>query len=128
MNKRVRTKKSSTVDQYLARIPEPFRDALERLRGLIRKAAPGAEEALSWGMPVFKYKRLLAGYAGFKAHLSFFPMSMKAMRMARKELKDFKTTKGGIHFTPEKPLPETLVRKIIRARIREIEGNTAKRK
>ena len=109
------------VDEYLADVPPGQRAALERLRQTIRAAAPRATEAISYGMPAFKYHGALVYFAAFKNHLSFFP-GTSALGAYRSELKGYSTAKGTIHFTPAKPLPATLVRKIVRARIKDNEA------
>ena len=108
------------VDAYLAGVPEPARQVLEKLRATIKAAAPQAIEGISYGMPGFKHGGYLAGFAAFKDHLSFFPGT--ALEAFEIDLKGFETTKGGIHFTPEHPLPAALVKKIIKARIQQIEA------
>jgi uncharacterized protein YdhG (YjbR/CyaY superfamily) len=112
----------STIDEYLAGVPEPSRQALERLRAAIRSAAPkGTKETISYRIPAFRYKGLLAWFAAFSDHCSFFPRA-SVIRKFHKELKGFATSKGTIRFTPEKPLPLALIRKLIRSRVREIDG------
>src|SRR5580700_7813672 len=98
-------KAPSTIDDYLAGVPEPSRQALERLRAAIRSAAPkGTTETISYRIPAFRYKGLLAWFAAFSDHCSFFPRA-SVIRKFRKELKGFTISKGTIQFTPEKPLP-----------------------
>jgi len=111
-----------TVAAYLAALPKDARAALQRLRKEIRAAAPNAVELIAWSMPAFKQGRLLVGYAAFKDHCSLFPMSLAVMRDFAAELKGYGKTKGSIHFTTSKPLPSTLVRRIVRARIVENEA------
>ncbi len=113
-------KPAGDIDAYLAGVPEPARRALEKLRATIKAAAPQAIEGISYGMPGFKHGGYLAGFAAFKGHLSFFPGT--ALEAFALDLKGFETTKGGIHFTPEHPLPTALVKKIIKARIKQIEA------
>ena len=115
-------KKQATIDSYLAAIPPKPRAALERLRRQIRAAAPQATEGLGWGMPAFRHHGFLVCFAAFKDHCSLFPMNSTLIPAFKKELAGFDTTKGTIHFTVEKPLPAALVRKIIRARVRENES------
>jgi uncharacterized protein YdhG (YjbR/CyaY superfamily) len=110
------------TDAYLALQPEDFRTALEKLRDQIRSVAPDAEEVISYQVPAFKYNGMLVSFGAAKAHCAFYVMSSTALEAFEEELKDFKTSKGTIRFTPEKPIPATLVKKIVKARIRE---NTA---
>ena len=120
-------KKPDTVKAYLAALPKDARSALMKLRKDIKAAAPKAEEVIAWGMPAFKQEKLLVGYAAFKDHCSFFPMSLAVMRDFATELKGYDTTKGSIHFTASKPLPSALVRRMVKARIAENEARQALR-
>jgi uncharacterized protein YdhG (YjbR/CyaY superfamily) len=113
------------MDGYLAALPADMRAALERLRKQIRAAAPKAIEGISWGMPSFKLSGLLVGFAAFKNHCSFFPMSVSVMNAHRKELKPYDTSKGTIRFPADRPLPAALVTKIVKARIAENEARRA---
>jgi uncharacterized protein YdhG (YjbR/CyaY superfamily) len=116
-----------TVAAYLAALPKDSRVALQRLRKDVRAAAPDATELIAWGMPAFKQGRLLVGYAAFKDHCSIFPMSVAVMRRYATELEKYITTKGSIHFSAAKPLPTTLVKKLVRTRIVENETRQALR-
>lgn len=113
---------TNNVDNYLARIPKPARITLEKIRRAIKAAAPKAEEKISWGMPMFKYQGNLVGYAAFKNHCSLFPMSLRLLDEMKSELKKYDATKGSIHFPLDKPLPIALVKKIVKARIKENES------
>jgi uncharacterized protein YdhG (YjbR/CyaY superfamily) len=110
------------VEAYLQALPQPMRLALERLRKLIREAAPDAEEVISYQMPGFRHQGVLVTYAAFTDHCSFFPMSPAVLEALTGELTGFVTSKGTIRFTPEKPLPEALVKRIVRARVAENES------
>lgn len=105
------------TDSYLALQPEKVRDVLEKLRQTIKSSAPEAEEVISYGMPAFRYHGMLVYFAAFKNHCSFFPGSI--VEKMKNELKNYKTSKGTIQFTAEKPLPAALVKKIIKARVKE---------
>ena len=110
------------IDAYLANVPPDVRAALERLRRIIQSAAPKATETISWQMPSFKHQGLLVGFAAFKAHCSFFPMSSTVLTAHEKDLAPYSTSKGTIRFTVDKPLPAELVKKIVKARIAENES------
>lgn len=105
------------TDSYLALQPEKVRDVLEKLRQTIKSSAPEAEEVISYGLPAFRYHGMLVYFAAFKNHCSFFPGSI--VEKMKNELKNYKTSKGTIQFTAEKPLPAALVKKIIKARVKE---------
>ncbi len=110
-----------TVDEYLDKLPADVRTVLEKLRATIRSTAPKAEEAISYGMPGYKYKGPLVYFAAFNNHCSFFPGSSQIIKLYD-ELKSFKTAKGTIQFTPDKPLPAAIVKKIVKARMQENEA------
>jgi uncharacterized protein YdhG (YjbR/CyaY superfamily) len=111
-------KKASSVDEYLAGVPEPARSSLDRIRATIRSVVPPeATETISYGIPTFKYKGSLVGYAAFSNHCSLFPMGSSAIEVFKDELKNFQTSKGTIRFTVDKPLPAALVKKLVKARI-----------
>jgi uncharacterized protein YdhG (YjbR/CyaY superfamily) len=113
---------TSAVDAYLAAVPEPVRGTLEKMRVLIRSAAPAeATEAIGYGMPTFRYKGALVAYAAFKNHCSLFPMNASLVEAFKDELKEYKTSKGTIQFTVDKPLPAALVKKLVKARVAENE-------
>jgi uncharacterized protein YdhG (YjbR/CyaY superfamily) len=110
----------TSVDGYLAAVPEGPRAALQRLRATIKAAAPEAIETISYQMPAFKlHGRFLVSYAAFKDHCSLFPASHAVTEVYGKELRPYLSGKGTIRFTVEKPLPEALVTKIVEARIEE---------
>ena len=113
---------SSAVDAYLAKVPEPARTTLEKLRATIRSVVPPeTTEKLSYGMPAFHYKGALVAYAAFKNHCSFFPMQASLTDEMQEELKGYRTSKGTLQFPQDKPLPATLVKKMVKARIAENE-------
>jgi uncharacterized protein YdhG (YjbR/CyaY superfamily) len=118
----------ASIDDYLGSLPADTAAVLEKLRQTIRKAAPAAEECISYQMPTFKYHGLLVHFAAFKNHCSFFPGSAKIVASLQDELKKYKTAKGTIQFTLHNPLPATLVTKIVKARMRENEERKGMKK
>jgi len=109
------------IDEYLARVPEPARGTLNKIRAAIRSVAPpGATEAISYGMPAFKHNGVLVWFAAFSKHCSLFPGS-SVIEAFQGELKSYATSKGTIQFPTDKPLPTALVKKLVRARIAENE-------
>jgi uncharacterized protein YdhG (YjbR/CyaY superfamily) len=111
----------SSVDEYLSQVPEEARAALEKLRKTIKTTAPNTTETISYQMPTFKYQgRALVGFAAFKNHCSLFPYSGKVIDSHKEELQAYETSKGTIRFPIDKPLPAALVKKIVKARIAEI--------
>lgn len=113
--------KPRNIDEYLAGLSSDQRAALQRLRRQIHAAAPGVEECISYQIPAFRLGgRLLVAFGGAVRHCAFYPGSI--LRAFTKELRTFDTAKGTIRFQPDKPLPATLVRRIVKARIA---GNAA---
>ncbi len=109
------------VDDYLAGVPEPARSTLNKVRAAIRSAVPPeATEAISYGIPTFKYKGSLVWFAAFSDHCSLFPTA-SVIEAFKNELKDFHTSKGTIRFPVDKPLPAALVKKLVKARIAQNE-------
>lgn len=113
------------VDSYINSQPSEIKDALTRLRMIIKETVPDAEETISYGMPAFKYLGALVYFAAFKNHCSFFPGGGNIIEMFRDELKNFVTPKGTIQFTTDRPLPKNLVRKIVQERMRQNEQKLA---
>ena len=110
----------TSVDEYLAAVPEAPRAALEKLRATIKAAAPEATETISYQMPAFRlHGRFLVSYAAFKDHCSLFPASHAVTAVYAKELAPYLAGKGTIRFTVDRPLPAALVRKIVKARVEE---------
>ncbi len=121
-------KKPKSIDEYLEGVPAGQRAVLEKLRRQIKEAAPGSVEVISYGIPFFKFKgKYVAGFAAYKNHCSFalwegkWQQLVNAKVASAKELEGYETTAGTIHFTPEKPLPVSLVKKLVKAKISEIE-------
>ncbi len=113
--------RAKTVEEYLAEVPQPARGTLQKVRAAIRSAVPpGTSEVISYGIPAFKHKRVLVWYAAFSGHCSLFPTAA-VIEMFRDELEDFQVSKGTVQFPIDKPLPATLIRKIVKARMAEID-------
>jgi uncharacterized protein YdhG (YjbR/CyaY superfamily) len=111
---------ASSVDAYMAALPDAPRIALEKLRKTIRAAAPNATETISYQMPTFKLNgRFLVSYAAYKNHCSLFPASTRVLEACGEELKPHFSGKGTIRFTTDRPLPPALVRKIVKTRVQE---------
>jgi uncharacterized protein YdhG (YjbR/CyaY superfamily) len=120
------TGRPGTIDEYLAAVGGRQRAALEKLRRIILAAAPGAEECISYQLPAFRLNgRLVVCFGAWSQHCALYPMSAAWIAAHREELGDFETSKGTIRFSPSRPLPAALVRKLVRDRIAQ---NAAKRK
>ena len=122
---------AESVDSYLSALPEEVRAALEKLREIIKAAAPDTTEVISYRIPVFKYQGPLVGFGAAKNHCSFFTMSSsmipKLARMRARELKGYDVSGATIHFTPDKPLPAALVKRLVKERIAENEKRAKRR-
>ena len=111
------------IEAYLAGLPEEARQTLETIRALIKELQPDAVEAISYGMPAFKYAgKPLAGYAAYQAHCSYFPMSGSITELLAADLKDYETSKGGFKFPIGQPPSKALIAKLLNARKAEIES------
>jgi uncharacterized protein YdhG (YjbR/CyaY superfamily) len=118
----VTRRKPTPIDDYLRTIPEDRRNALEDLRVKIRSVVPDAEECISYGMPAFRFHRtVVAGFRATKTGCSYFPFSGSTLTTIARFVRAYEQTKSALHFSPNKPLPMTLVRRLIKARIAEIE-------
>lgn len=115
------------VDAYLAMLPESSRAVLKRIRKTIKVAAPKAVEKISYRMPMYSYLGLLVGFADFKDHCSLF-IGPSVIEAHKDLLKHYNTSKGAIRFTIDKPLPATLVKKLVKARIKDNEERFRKRR
>lgn|SRR5450631_337426 len=114
------TPRPTTIDAYLATVKGEKRVALDKLRQTIRAVVPRAEECISYAIPAFRLDgRIVAGFAATAKGCSYFPFSGSTLRTLAKELADYEQTKSSLHFDPAAPLPATLVRKLVKARIAE---------
>jgi len=112
--------KPKSIDEYLAGVPDDKRAALERLRAIIKGAAPGAEEYITYQLPAFRLNgKPLVAFGAASNHCSLYPMSSAIVEAYKDDLKDYITSKGSIRFQPDNPLPEALLRKLVEARIAE---------
>lgn len=112
--------KPRTIDEYLTGVNADQRVALEKLRKTIRVAAPKVEECISYGIPAFRLNgRSLVFFGAWANHCSFYPGSSRTLKEFRNDLKGFQVTKGTVRFSPNKPLPLALVKKLVNARIAE---------
>lgn len=116
---------AKSVDDYLAAIAsQEVRACLLHLRQLIRKEIPAAEETISYGIPSYKLNGYVVGFAAFKNHCSFFPGATVAD--FAEQLNGYKISKGTIQFTPDRPIPDELIRAIVRARVAENRAKASK--
>jgi uncharacterized protein YdhG (YjbR/CyaY superfamily) len=112
--------KPKTIDEYLAGVSTDKRAALQKLRQMIKAAAPKAEECISYGLAAFRLDgKALVAFGAAANHCSFFPMSSTTIAAHKDELADYDTSKGTIRFQADAPLPAALVRRLVKARIAE---------
>ena len=113
--------KPKTIDEYLAVVNPAQRVTLEKLRKTIRAAAPEVEECISYGIPAFRLNgRSLVFFGAWTNHCAFYPGSSATLKKFRNDLKGFQIAKGTVRFTPKKPLPAALVKKLVQSRIKKI--------
>lgn len=116
------------VDDYLKSFTGQQRETLNKVRSAIKAAAPKAEELISYGIPAFKQNGMIAYFAGFKNHCSYFPGSYAVMKQFEGELKSYTVSKGTIQFSIDKPLSSSLIKKMVLAKIKENELKQAAKK
>jgi uncharacterized protein YdhG (YjbR/CyaY superfamily) len=113
------------MDDYLQELPSEQGAALARVRALVVQVVPEAEEGRSYGMPAYLYAgRPLLGFRAAKQHLSVFPFSPEAVDAVKDRLDGFDISKGTVRFSADEPLPEDVLADMIRARRRELEGDS----
>ncbi len=117
-----------TIDEYIAGYPPNVQKILQQIRRTIRKAAPDAEETISYRMPTFTLKGNLVYFAAFKSHIGFYPIPT-GIEAFKKELAVYKQGKGSVQFPIDKPLPVNLIARIVKFRVKEnLERAKAKEK
>lgn len=108
----------NNIDKYIAQFPKETQQLLKQIRALVNQAAPEAEETIKYGMPTFVLNGNLVHFAGYKNHIGFYPIPT-AIKAFEKELSIYKRGKGSVQFPLDKPLPLSLIKKIIAFRIAE---------
>ncbi|MDR2562646.1 MAG: DUF1801 domain-containing protein [Prevotellaceae bacterium] len=122
MDKEVRT-----VDEYIARFEPEIQIVLNELRNIVKSEAPEASEKISYGMPTFYLNGNLVHFAAFKHHYGFFP-APSAIDEFEEELAPYRSGKGSLHFPMNKPIPQDIIKKIVRFRVNENLNKTKSRK
>ena len=118
MSATIKEKKAGNIDGYIAGFPEPIRRKLEEMRVIVKKAAPGAEETINYGVPTLVLHGNLVHFGGFKNHIGFYP-APSGIEAFKKELSVYEGAKGSIKFPVDKPLPANLITKIVKFRVKE---------
>jgi uncharacterized protein YdhG (YjbR/CyaY superfamily) len=111
-------KKIINIASYISEFPGEIQKIIEQVRETIKKAAPKAEEVISYQMPAYKMNGILVYFAAFKNHIGFYPTS-SAIKTFSKELKIYKSGKGSVQFPIDKPIPVELIDKIVKFRVNE---------
>jgi uncharacterized protein YdhG (YjbR/CyaY superfamily) len=111
-------KAPANIDKYIEGFSPRVQDLLQTIRRTLRKAAPDAEEVISYRMPAFRLNGILVYFAAFKSHIGFYPTA-NAIRHFRKELAGYEGAKGTVRFPLDEPLPLGLIRKIVKFRVAE---------
>ena len=112
-----------TIDAYIEQQPKSAQAKLKKLRALMKKLAPKATEAIKYGMPTFVLGKNLVFFAAYKSHIGFYP-TPGPINAFKKELVDYKTSKGAIQFPIDQPVPMVLVEKIVKWRVKEMIART----
>jgi uncharacterized protein YdhG (YjbR/CyaY superfamily) len=118
-------KEYRTIDEYIDSCPAEIRGVLEELRQKIRKAAPGAKEVISYGMPAFKQSGVLVYFAAHKTHIGFYPTA-SGIENFKQEFSKYKYSKGAVQFPLDKPLPYDLIERIVKFRLKEDQAKKKK--
>lgn len=122
-----KTKVAKDVKEYLAAVPKESRAALEKLRQTIKAVVPEAVEVISYQIPTFKLNgRMLVSYAAFSEHCSFFPGS-GPIEAHQNELRSYQTSKGTVRFTTDRPLSASLIKTLVKTRVRLSDAALKKR-
>ena len=114
----MKTIKTGEIDQYISTFPIETQMLMEKLREIIKKAAPKAEEVISYKMPAFKQNGVLVYFAGYKNHIGFYPTG-SGIRAFQEEIAGYKNSKGAVQFPLDKPLPVGLITKMVKYRVKE---------
>jgi uncharacterized protein YdhG (YjbR/CyaY superfamily) len=118
----------STIDEYIAAFPADIQKLLKQMRSTIAKAAPKAEEAIKYAIPTFTLNGNLVHFAAFKNHIGFYP-APSGIEAFKKEVAEYEAGKGSLQFPLDKPLPLSLVTKIVKYRVAQnLEKSKAKKK
>ncbi len=112
-------KKVATIDEYITMFPQDVQVILNEVRKTIQENAPTAQEAISYGIPTFKFNGNLVHFAAFKNHIGFYPGGTSAIQAFKEELTPYKQGKGSIQFPLNKPIPLQLVKNIVKFRVKQ---------
>ncbi len=111
-------KKPTSVDEYISWFPASTQKLLQQMRATIKKAAPNAEEVISYAMPAYKQNGILVYFAGYEKHIGFYPTG-RGIEEFKSELSGYKSGKGSVQFPIDEPLPLKLIETIVKFRVLE---------
>ena len=114
----IKAKQPGNIEAYIAGFPEEIRKKLDEIRMIVKKAAPGAEETINYGVPTLILSGNLVHFGGFKNHVGFYP-APSGIEAFKKELSVYEGAKGSVKFPLDKPLPAALITKIVKFRVKE---------
>lgn len=119
---------ANPIDQFISNYPPEVQTILQKIRALIQKSAPGAEEAMAYGIPTFRLNgKNLVHFSAFKEHIGFYP-TPTGIEKFKKELSAYEGAKGSVKFPLNKPIPYALITKIVQFRAKEVSAQTAAKK
>lgn len=124
---KIETVRPRDIDEYIARFPREVQDVLQKIRSVITKAAPEAEEAIKYQIPTFVLNGNLVHFAAFQKHIGFYP-TPSGIKEFKDELSAYETAKGSVQFPLDKPVPFTLIKKIVTFRAKEARAKPAAKK
>jgi uncharacterized protein YdhG (YjbR/CyaY superfamily) len=111
-------KKPANTDEYIASFPKEIQTKLQQFRGVVKDAAPQAEEVISYGIPAFRLNGMLVWFAAHTHHIGFYPRG-SGIEDFKEELSSYKVSKGTVQFPFDRPLPLELIKKIVKFRVEE---------
>ena len=118
------TKSPSNIDEYITGFPKDVQNTLQKIRGIIKKAAPDAQEAIKYQIPTFVLNGNLVHFAAFQKHIGFYP-APSGIEAFKDELSVYKTAKGSVQFPLDEPVPYGLITKIVNFRLKENRGKAS---
>jgi uncharacterized protein YdhG (YjbR/CyaY superfamily) len=116
-----------TIDEYIRTFPKDIQKILEQVRQAIKKSAPEAEETINYQIPTFKLNGNLVHFAAFKSHIGFYP-APSGLKTFKKEISNYKSSKGSVQFPIDEPIPVSLISKIVKYRVKENSAKTKKKR
>ena len=123
----MKTTTPGNIDEYIAGFPPEVQESLQKMRAIVREAAPDAEEALKYRMPTFVLQENLVHFAAFDKHIGFYP-TPSAMEAFSTDLKDYPHAKGSVQFPLNRPVPWALVKKMVQFRVKEVREQVTKQR